>query len=63
MALDMKTACEHCEAELPADSDQAWICSYECTFCDDCVQGPLAQRCPNCGGEFQRRPRRDQPVG
>jgi hypothetical protein len=56
--LEMRDRCERCEAELPADSADARICSYECTFCAPCVDGPLAGACPNCGGEFQPRPRR-----
>lgn len=56
--LEMREICERCEVALPPDSDQARICSYECTFCVSCVDGPLASTCPNCGGEFQARPRR-----
>lgn len=56
--LEMRTSCEHCALELPADSEGAVICSYECTFCTDCAQGPLQGRCPNCQGELVRRPRR-----
>ena len=56
MALTMKPACEKCEATLAADGE-AYICSYECTFCADCVES-LEGRCPNCGGELLRRPRR-----
>jgi len=32
------------------------ICSFECTFCRDCVETRLAQRCPNCGGNLVPRP-------
>lgn len=56
MALDMKPACERCEAALAADGE-AYICSYECTFCRDCAH-ELARSCPNCGGELVARPRR-----
>ncbi len=36
---------------------EAMICTFECTFCADCV-GDRALRgvCPNCGGELVRRP-------
>ena len=54
--LAMKARCEKCGAPLP-EADPAWICSYECTFCDGCA-GSLSARCPNCGGELVRRPRR-----
>ena len=43
---------------LPPDSLQARICTYECTFCADCVETTLRGVCPNCGGELVRRPRR-----
>jgi uncharacterized protein len=56
MALEMRTTCERCGRELPPDS-AARICSFECTFCDDCADD-LAATCPNCGGELVARPRR-----
>ena len=31
-------------------------CSYECTFCADCVEYVLHGVCPNCGGGFKPRP-------
>lgn len=54
----MRPACERCGAPLPPDSDLAYVCSFECTFCAECVGGDLAGVCPNCGGEFSARPRR-----
>jgi len=57
MALAMKTECERCGASLPPDSESAYICSYECTFCSLCAEEDV-HRCPNCGGELLRRPRR-----
>lgn len=56
--LKMKPNCERCEKSLPADSKEAHICSYECTFCSECVNGPLQNVCPNCGGNFEARPTR-----
>jgi hypothetical protein len=54
--LQMKTACEKCNAELnPADG--AFICSFECTFCPECTDSMVAV-CPNCAGELRPRPRR-----
>jgi hypothetical protein len=32
------------------------ICSFECTFCRDCVENLLVNVCPNCGGGFSHRP-------
>ena len=56
--LQMRPGCERCDRDLPAAADDAWICSFECTFCTDCVTGPLTHRCPNCGGELRPRPPR-----
>jgi hypothetical protein len=56
--LQLRPNCECCDRDLPGDSDQAFICTYECTFCADCASGTLQGRCPNCGGELLRRPRR-----
>ncbi len=41
---------------LPPDSTRAMICSFECTFCRDCVETVLANVCPNCGGGLCPRP-------
>jgi hypothetical protein len=57
--LEMRAACERCEAPL-GHEDLAFICSYECTFCAPCAIGQ-AQVCPNCSGELVRRPRRAAP--
>ncbi len=56
--LEMRETCERCATPLPMDSGDARICSYECTFCAVCVDGPLEGRCPNCKGELQVRPKR-----
>jgi hypothetical protein len=56
MALELRSTCERCSAALVAEAD-AYICSYECTFCHDCA-AVLEHVCPNCGGELVRRPRR-----
>lgn len=58
--LIIKPNCEHCDVDLPNDSDEARICSYECTFCADCVSDVLDNVCPNCGGGFTRRPTRPE---
>ncbi len=57
--LQMRPGCECCDIDLPPDSTEAWICSFECTFCTVCVELKLDGRCPNCGGEFANRPTRD----
>jgi uncharacterized protein len=56
--LQLRPNCECCNRELPGDSADAWICSFECTFCTACADGTLKGRCPNCGGELLRRPPR-----
>lgn len=54
--LQLRPNCEHCDKDLPADSEEARICSYECTFCCDCVEHVLENVCPNCGGGLVPRP-------
>lgn len=54
--LELRPTCEHCNKALPPDSLEARICSYECTFCADCVERVLGDVCPNCGGGFASRP-------
>jgi len=56
--LALRPGCECCDKDLPPDSPDAFICSFECTFCRDCAQARLAGVCPNCGGELLQRPRR-----
>jgi len=56
--LELRPNCERCDRDLPADSDDALICSFECTFCRDCNDTVFNGVCPNCGGELLRRPRR-----
>ena len=56
MALELRPNCEYCDRDLPANSALARICSYECTFCADCVENTLYNVCPNCGGGFVPRP-------
>ena len=53
--LELRPNCERCDRDLPPDAD-ARICTYECTFCAECAEGPLANVCPNCGGGFVPRP-------
>jgi hypothetical protein len=56
MALELRPNCEYCDRDLPPASTLARICSYECTFCADCVEHVLANVCPNCGGGLVPRP-------
>lgn len=64
MALEMRPACERCDTPL-SPSSEAYICSREDTYCARCTW-LLEVRCPECGGELLRRPRRpkrDRPGG
>jgi uncharacterized protein len=56
MALELRPNCECCDRDLPPASTLARICSYECTFCADCVDNILHNVCPNCSGGFAPRP-------
>jgi hypothetical protein len=54
--LQLRPNCEWCDKDLPPEASDARICSYECTFCADCVDKVLCNVCPNCGGGFAPRP-------
>ncbi len=54
--LELRPNCELCDADLPPGATNARICTYECTFCADCVENVLHDVCPNCGGGFAPRP-------
>lgn len=56
--LQLRPNCECCDRDLPPQSSDALICSFECTFCRGCAHGVLKGLCPNCGGELVTRPRR-----
>ncbi len=56
--LQLRPNCECCDRDLPNESRDARICTFECTFCSDCAETKLNSTCPNCGGELVRRPRR-----
>ncbi len=59
--LELRPGCECCDKDLPPETLDARICSFECTFCAACAQEVLKGVCPNCGGELVPRPRR--PAG
>ena len=56
--LEMRPNCECCDRDLPPDSTQAMICTFECTFCEGCTRTRLKGLCPNCGDELVQRPLR-----
>ncbi|MDO6446846.1 DUF1272 domain-containing protein [Colwellia sp. 1_MG-2023] len=54
--LELRPNCECCDKDLPPESTEAHICTFECTFCTHCVEGVLNNQCPNCRGNFVPRP-------
>lgn len=56
--LSMRPNCECCGCDLSPETGRAFICSFECTYCEACATGTLGGACPNCGGELALRPRR-----
>jgi len=54
--LELLPSCECGDVDLPPDSPDPRICSFECTFCARCVDEVLGGVCPNCGGDLTRRP-------
>ncbi len=57
--LELRPCCECCAIDLPPVSKVAMICSFECTFCQDCAS-KMQGICPNCAGELVRRPIRPE---
>ncbi|MGA9603298.1 MAG: DUF1272 domain-containing protein [Methyloceanibacter sp.] len=58
--IELRPNCEYCDKDLPPHALDARICSYECTFCAECVETKLLNVCPNCGGGFVPRPIRPE---
>ena len=58
--LELRPNCEWCDRDLPPDAAEARICTYECTYCADCVENVLKNVCATCGGGFVPRPIRPQ---
>lgn len=56
--LELKETCELCAKLLTKDATDAFICSYECTYCETCASEQLKFVCPNCTGDLQKRPSR-----
>jgi hypothetical protein len=56
MPLELRPNCECCDRDLPPDSREAYICTFECTYCLACAETRLGFICANCGGELTRRP-------
>jgi hypothetical protein len=60
--LEIRPTCEQCNKKLPYNSEEAMICTFECTFCIDCVENTFQNECPNCGGNFTKRPIRPKAL-
>ncbi|MEE9348687.1 MAG: DUF1272 domain-containing protein [Flavobacteriaceae bacterium] len=60
--LEIRPTCEQCNKNLPYNSKEAMICTFECTFCVDCVKNTFNNTCPNCGGNFTQRPIRPKKL-
>jgi len=54
--LELRPNCENCNRDLPPESGDAMICTFECTFCRQCADEVLHGVCPNCGGNLEPRP-------
>lgn len=54
--LELRPNCECCDRDLPPESADARICTFECTFCARCTDTVLKGACPNCGGNLVTRP-------
>ena len=54
--LEIRPNCEHCGKDLPYNSTEAMICSFECTYCKTCALELFENVCPSCGGNFVERP-------
>lgn len=60
--LQMRPNCESCDTDLGHDSENAFICSFECTFCRHCAEAKFDCVCPNCGGRLVARPARSDEL-
>ncbi|RRC97214.1 DUF1272 domain-containing protein [Amphritea balenae] len=58
--LELRPNCECCDKDLPPESTEAVICTFECTFCSDCSENLLRHVCPNCSGNLVQRPIRPE---
>lgn len=54
--LEIRPNCECCGRDLAPDAPDVFICTFECTWCGDCVEAFPSRMCPNCGGNLQPRP-------
>jgi hypothetical protein len=55
--LELGPNCECCDVDPAPNGQDAYICSFECTFCADCKLH-FAGVCPICGGNLVASPAR-----
>jgi len=53
--MDLRPGCECCDVDLPPESPDARICTFECTYCATCA-AEMDHVCKNCGGNLVLRP-------
>lgn len=54
--LLLKPNCECCDKDLPPETSDARMCTFECTFCAGCARDHFNGICPNCSGNLVLRP-------
>jgi hypothetical protein len=60
--LEIRPTCEHFNTSLPFDSQEEMMCTFEWTYCKNCLESVLQHVCPNCGGSFSQRPIRPEAL-
>ena len=60
--LEIRPNCEACDRDIAPDASDAFICSFECTFCRECAESRFRYVCPNCGGNLVVRPVRPEKL-
>lgn len=60
--LQLRPNCECCNRDLPPESPDALVCTFECTFCRTCANERFRLVCPNCGGNLVERPIRPESL-
>ena len=54
--LELRPSCECCDKDLPPAATDAMICTFECTFCRDCVNEKLNANVPIVVGILRHVP-------
>jgi hypothetical protein len=55
--LELRPSCECCDKDLPPAATDAMICTFECTFCRDCVENrPLFETVEKSAVDAARLP-------